>query len=103
MPSRTINYHRLAFDDVRKAQRWYYRRSPWAAERFTQPIRDAEAKIEAAADSYPVAYHNVRWLLLPDYPYIVRFQILDDHRCKIVSVAHSSRRPGHWVWRLSHP
>jgi hypothetical protein len=103
MPTRIVDYHRLALDDARKTQRWYYRRSPWAAGRFIQQLRDAEAKIESAADSYPIESHNVRWLLLPDYPYIVRFQILDDYRCKIVSVTHSSRRPGHWGRRLTHP
>jgi plasmid stabilization system protein ParE len=103
MPNRIVNYHRLALDDIRKTRRWYHRQSSWAAGRFVQQLDEAEAKIGAAAESYPVESHDVRWLILPDYPYIVRFQILDNHRCKIISVTHSSRRPGHWVRRLSHP
>jgi plasmid stabilization system protein ParE len=103
MPFRIVNYHRLALDDVRKTHHWYHRKSPWAAGRFVLQLDEAEAKIEAAAESYPVESRDVRWLLLPDYPYIVRFQIVDDHRCKIISVTHASRRPNHWVGRLSRP
>ena len=43
MPIRTIDYHRLALDDVQRAHRWYHRRSLWAAGRFDQQLRDAEA------------------------------------------------------------
>src|SRR5262245_41748428 len=103
MPTRTIDYHRLALDDVQKAHRWYHRRSAWAAGRFNPQLREEEGKIETTADSYPIESRKVRWLLLPDFPYVVRFQILDDHRCKIISVTHASRRPGHWVRRLSRP
>src|SRR5690242_12277793 len=103
MPTRTIEFHRLARSDMRKNYRWYFRRSPWAASRFLQEADDAFAKIEASADAYPIESHDVRWLMLPSFPYIIRFLILDDHRCQIVSVSHSSRRPGHWVRRLRHP
>src|SRR5438105_3099660 len=103
MPTRSGNHRRLALDDIRKTHLWYHRRSPWAADRFIQQLDDAEAKIVVSAESYPVESHDVRWLLLPDYPYIIRFQIVDGHRCKVISVTHASRRPGHWVRRLSRP
>jgi plasmid stabilization system protein ParE len=103
MPARSVNYHRLALKDLRATTLWYVRRSRSAAAGFVQEVRRAASKIEASAESYPVEYRDVRWLKLKKYPYIVRFLILDANRCQVIAVSHTSRRPLHWIRRLSRP
>jgi hypothetical protein len=103
MPTRAVDLHRLARKDVRREFIWYSRRSPRKAAEFLVAVREAIADIGAAAESYAIESHDVRWLLLKKFPLLVRFALIDDYYCQVIAVSHQSRRPGHWVRRLSRP
>lgn len=103
MPTRTIDLHRLARKEVRKAVRWYRTRSAWAANNLLSELDSAVGAIGASADSYPVAIRNVRWCRLKSFNYIVYFRIIDAARCEVVALAHGSRRPYYWLSRLYRP
>jgi plasmid stabilization system protein ParE len=103
MPTRRVNYHRLADRKFLDAIRWYARRSRVAATGFIDAVQRAVSDIGAAAESFPVEVRDVRWLKLKHYPYILRFLIVDASRCQIVAASHTSRRPLYWIRRLSRP
>jgi hypothetical protein len=42
-------------------------------------------------------------LKLRRYPFRIFFRILSNNLCRIVAVAHTSRRGRYWLWRLSRP
>ena len=103
MPTRSVDYHRVASLEAREAVVWYARRSRMAARNLVQELEDARQKIATAAESYPIDIRHVRWLKLRRYPFRIFFCILDSSRCRIVAVAHTSRRGRYWLWRLSRP
>jgi len=103
MPTRSVNYHRVARLEAREAVVWYARRSLLAARNFVQELEVARQKIGTAAESYPIDVRNVRWLKLRRYPFRIFFRILSNNLCRIVAVAHTSRRGRYWLWRLSRP
>ena len=103
MPTRRVEYEPLAEREIERAVRWYTRRSPWAAARLVEQLRDAAGRIAEDADAFPVLARGVRWVKLKDFKYVVNFLILDDRTCSIYSVSHTSRRPGYWYRRLPRP
>lgn len=100
MPKRRVEYDRLAERDIEQVFRWYSAQNPRAAARFLEQLRDTVSRIAADAEFFPVLSRGVRWAKLEDFRYVVNFLILDDQVCRIYSVSHTSRRPGHWYRRL---
>jgi toxin ParE1/3/4 len=101
MADRIVTFHRLALGDFRKAVRWYRSESASAAAGFAPAVFEATDRVGSAAESYPLAVLDLRWVRVKDYPYLLYFLILDDEHCRIISVAHTSRRPGFWRRRLT--
>jgi plasmid stabilization system protein ParE len=103
MAIRTVRFHRLALDDFRKAIHWYRKESAYAATGFAPAVFEAADRIALAAESYPLAAVDVRWVRVKGYPYVLYYMILDDLHCRVISVAHVRRRPRFWVRRLKSP
>jgi toxin ParE1/3/4 len=103
MPTRRVEYDPLAEREIERAVRWYLRRSPWAAARLVEQLREAAFRIAADAESLPRLDRGVRWVKLKDFKYVVNFLIVNDRTCRIYSVSHTSRRPGYWYRRLPRP
>src|SRR5688500_1202320 len=76
MPTRSIEYHRVAKAEARDAAVWYAVRSRRVALSFVDELEDAYRNI-GAAESYPIEIRNVRWLKLPNFPYFIFFRILE--------------------------
>jgi hypothetical protein len=51
MPTRSVDYHRVARLEAREAVVWYARRSLLAARNFVQELEVARQKIGTAAES----------------------------------------------------
>jgi len=94
-----IDVSRLAAREARAARRWYVRRSLATAQRFVNELRRAFGEIAKAPDQWSPHLFGTRAFRMHRFPYLVIYR---RHRgwLEIVSVAHTSRRPGYWRRRL---
>lgn len=99
----TVEFHRLAADEFRRARRWYGRRSAAAEGRFVLAVRKAVGRIEANPTGGSPATPPFRWVKVPRYPYLLHYRPLGTAVVEVTAVAHASRRPGYWLGRTRRP
>jgi plasmid stabilization system protein ParE len=99
MTSRSVEIHPLAVRELRAARRWYARRNPAAARRFSLAFKRVVQRITAAAEQGSPYKRHYRWMTLHRFPYVVYYEIRDPRPVLIYSIAHARRRPGYWRWR----
>ena len=97
--TRPLDVHPSAQAEAEAAARYYAERSPRAADAFVDELDDAIAQIELAPHAFLQHVHGTRRLLLRTFPFAVVYRF-DDDTILIVAVAHGSRRPGYWAYRL---
>lgn len=100
---RVVLFHRLATSDYRVALRRYGRRKPAAAQRFRAQVSAVAQRIAVAAEQGVPYRAFYRWMRVRRFPYLLYYEILDPTQVIVYAVAHTSRRPGYWVRRRSHP
>lgn len=98
-----VRLHRLALREYHRARRWYRKRSPQAAERFTNAIALALQKIERDPQLAPADDDNMRWMTTVRYPYVLHYEYFPDDVALVLAVAHEKRRPKYWLKRRSNP
>jgi len=96
--SRTVDIHRLAIREAKKAYRWYLARSPQAAMRFMAELDATVAKIVVDPARYPQYLAGTQNGRLRRFPYSVVFRT-QGQVITIIAVAHGKRRPGYWKSR----
>jgi len=79
------------------------RQSPGLGDRFLDEVSAALSAIEQRPLSFAkvetlISNREYRRALLPTFPYVVIFRLVDE-AAVIVAVAHSRRRPNYWVRR----
>lgn len=99
MANKPLVVHRLARDEASAASRWYRRRSPKAAARFTAELARAFQTIEERPESFPVYLCGTRRCLLRRFPYLVVFHEMPAYLL-VIAVAHGRRKPGYWRRRV---
>jgi plasmid stabilization system protein ParE len=100
MTNKPLVVHRLARNEASAAVRWYGRRSPKAAARFTIELARAFRTIEERPSSFPEYLLGTRRCLLKRYPFLVVFYEIEGWLV-VIAIAHGRRRPGYWRRRLS--
>jgi plasmid stabilization system protein ParE len=99
MPPTPVDYDPRAIAEARTAWLWYARRSPSAAARFQAELDRAAAEIAADPGRWPRYLLGTRCFRLRRFRYVVVYAQLPAS-VKVISVAHTSRRPGYWRRRL---
>lgn len=94
-----VSFHRLAALELKRAYRWYAKRSAFAAQRFQEAIAEALTQIEEGPEQWPKFRRFFRWLKTRRFPYVLYYEILDVEEIMIVAVVHGSRRPVYWLRR----
>jgi plasmid stabilization system protein ParE len=99
---REIRYLGAARAELDAAVRWYRdHRAAGVAEMFLADISDAILQIAEPPDAWPVSRIDprvrVRYLRRLRYGL---FYVVDSEAIIIVTIAHTSRRPGYWLDRL---
>src|SRR5438067_2270281 len=89
----------LAAREARAARRWYAQRSPATAHRFVAELRRAFGEIGRAPDQWSPHLFGTRAFRMHRFPYLVIYR-RHSSWVEIVSVAHTSRKPGYWRRRL---
>jgi toxin ParE1/3/4 len=93
--------------EMEAAARWYDDQRDGLSESFLAAITDAVVKVERKPRLYTAppglptnCPHEVRRILLGDFPYSLVYWITGD-AIRVAAVAHSRRKPGYWLPRLS--
>jgi len=94
-----VSFHRLAAKELKRAFRWYHRRSPMAARRFVEAMDRAIAKIQEDPARWPRFRQRFRWIKTHRFPFVLYYEILGADDIMIMAVAHARRRLGYWARR----
>jgi plasmid stabilization system protein ParE len=99
VPPKLLEFHPDAANEVREAYAWYQQRSLRSAAAFLDELRIASEAVQADPERFGAYLHGCRRRQLRRYPYLLVYLEMDD-AIRIVSVAHTRRRPGYWRQRL---
>src|SRR5437773_445482 len=94
-----VVFHRLATREYEDAINWYSQRSARAADRFQAAVDQAIDRILAGPEALPITLRKYRWVRAGRFPHILIFRSVGPSEIMVVTVAHTSRRPGYWRWR----
>ena len=95
MPQFAVEFHPLAADEAKAAERWYRERNETASARFQRELDRAVDLISERPNTGSPYLGNTRRVLLRRFPFFVVYRVRGDN-VQIVAVAHARRRPGYW-------
>ncbi len=98
MAARSLDFHREATKEIRSAIAWYLQQSPNAADGFMAELNERIDAVLADPDRFAKYLYRTRHARLQQYPYLVVYKVRGPV-VQIVSIAHTSRRPGYWAKR----
>lgn len=90
-----VRLHPEARAELIEARNWYHDRSPLSSTAFSHAVDRAISRIRESPNSFPVADHGTRKLVLQRFPFNV-FYRFSEVEIVVVAVAHQKRRPGYW-------
>jgi len=101
----SLPLHPDAESEMNRATLRYASDDPAVAVEFAEKLDAAFDAILSSPRMYPIAEdapdgYEVRHLLLHRFPYRVLYYATDN-RIVVLAVAHTSRRPGYWIDRLT--
>lgn len=83
---------REAEADILEAFRWYESKRPGLGHAFVNVVDDAFERLAEAPTSFPLAYRDLRRLVLRRFPYVVYFRAVEDS-IQVFGVMHGRRDP----------
>lgn len=99
MKRSALRFHAEAQAELLAAHRFYWERSPAAADGFLLDLELALDEIAEAPARWPAYVSGTRRLVLRRYPYFIVY-LARRRAITIIAVAHAKRRPGYWHRRL---
>lgn len=81
--------------ETREAFRWYFERSPLAANAFRTEVFDVIDSLATSATLWPADEDGTRRCVLRHFPYTVLYEVFEQ-TVTVLAVAHQRRRPGYW-------
>ena len=91
-----VDIHSDARAEAAAATEWYRAEAGEdVALRFTARVRDALQVTAEWPRRAPVRADGSRALRVDDFPYVVLYDLHDDH-VLVLAFAHTSREPGYW-------
>ena len=81
---------REAEADILEAFRWYESKRLGLGHAFVEVVDDAFERLAEAPSSVPVAYRDLRRLVLRRFPYVVYFRMVED-TIQVFGVMHGRR------------
>jgi plasmid stabilization system protein ParE len=90
----------LAKEDIRKAAKWYNKKSQGLGKRFTAEVREKVRFIKQNPTASNIRYDDVRTVVLNIFPYMVHYTFEERNKTVVVSaVLHTSIDPELWKTR----
>jgi plasmid stabilization system protein ParE len=78
---------------------WYAARSSMAAERFSNAVEAAVARISQYPEQFAGIDTRHRECIVKRFPFRIVFRV-EANRIVVVAVAHAKRRPNYWAGRV---
>jgi plasmid stabilization system protein ParE len=85
--------HREAEADILEAFRWYESRRAGLGREFLDDVDRALERLVAAPSSFPLAYRDLRRLVMRRFPYLIYFRPLEEV-VQVFGVMHGRRDRG---------
>lgn len=80
------------YDDIIEAVDYCFPINPNLAEDFLDRIEDAKTKTLNSVEGFEVKYHNIRTVLLRQFPYHL-YYILEENKITILAILHAQSGP----------
>jgi plasmid stabilization system protein ParE len=87
-----------AEEEIAEAFRWYFERSPFAADAFRSEVVGAIDSLAEDPLMWPADSEAVRYYILRRFPYTIHYEVAATEVI-VLAVAHQRRRPGYWQGR----
>lgn len=94
-----VDYHRLATQEARRAERFYARAGASVLADFRAAFTDAEARVSANPSLWSPDQYGTRACPFKKFPYRLIY-VERAGLVRVLAVAHAKRRQGYWVRRL---
>lgn len=88
----------MAEEEIEAAFRWYFARSPFAADAFRTEVISALDSLGEDPLAWPTDDDDLRYCLLRRFPYTIHYDVTGSS-VTVLAVAHQRRRPGYWQRR----
>jgi len=95
MPRVAVEFHPLAAEEARFAERWYREQNEAASGRFQRELERAIERLSEQPGAGSPYLIDTRRVFLRRFPFCVVYRVRGGH-LEIVAVAHARRRPGYW-------
>ena len=100
-----VQFHGGARGELLRASRWYEKRRANLGTELRLEVEDAIKALVSRPETWPrfmMGRPELHRFLLPRFPFAILYALRDDH-VLIVALAHTSRKPGYWLKRLTAP
>lgn len=94
-----LTYHKEVGDEVFEAWEWYESRKKGLGDAFMDEFEGFIDLIGENPYLFPKLNDKVRRCSMSRFPYLIIY-LVKDNAVYIVSVAHTSRKPGYWDRRI---
>jgi len=94
-----VLYHPDFYLDIHEAQDFYFRRtrSSILGDRFFKTVEETVATLSHTALHYQVRYDNIRFLLIPGFPYAIHYSVDEKNKAVYVeALLHTHDDPNKW-------
>lgn len=90
-----------AEDELSAAVEWYESKRTGLGIELMAEVDEALTEIGERPEAWPLWRDDrtYRKRVLARFPYVIFYELIGADRVEVVSVAHSSRKPGYWVER----
>ena len=99
MKRSAVRFHAAAHAEAAEGHRYYWERSPAAADGFLLEVERALDEIAEAPRLWPEYVAGTRRFVLRRFPFFIVY-LARPRSLTVIAVAHGKRRPGYWLPRL---
>lgn len=83
--------------DILEVTEWYNNEAPALGSRFQNQVKHQISSLKTKAKAYGIKYHDVRCMLIKNFPFLVHYVIEDKTKTvQVFAIIHTSRNPLIW-------
>jgi toxin ParE1/3/4 len=94
-----IIFHPLAEQELLDAASYYEKQNEGFGLEYLAEVEGAVNLLMRYPAAGAVVQGYIRRLILPKFPYLLLYRIVDDDLIRILAIAHHKRKPQYWVGR----
>ncbi|QLE57895.1 type II toxin-antitoxin system RelE/ParE family toxin [Nostoc sp. TCL26-01] len=94
-----IVFHPLAEQELVDAANYYEEQNQGLGLEYLAEVEGAVNLLMRYPSAGVVVRGAVRQLILPKFPYLLLYRVVDDDLIRILAIAHHKRKPVYWIDR----